>query len=146
MSKELLLVCTAPESCRVQPGRRPVVSRFFRHTRLSLLTVAAATPEDWDIRLVDEYVRPVDLSTNPDCVGISFMTAGASRAYQLADECRQRGIPVMAGGFHPTFLPDEAARHFDAVCVGDAELCWPQMLQDLEADRLQPVYRSDPTL
>jgi radical SAM superfamily enzyme YgiQ (UPF0313 family) len=44
MRKEVLLVCPAPESCRVEPGSKPVVSRFFRHTRLSLLSVAAARP------------------------------------------------------------------------------------------------------
>jgi radical SAM superfamily enzyme YgiQ (UPF0313 family) len=144
MRKEVLLICVAPESARVQPGSRPVVSRFFRHTRLSLLAVAAATPPDWEVRLADEYVQPVDLSGEPACVGISFMTAGAPRAYELATEFRARGIPVMAGGYHPTFLPNEAARYFDAVCVGDAEPSWPLMLRDMERGELKPVYRSDP--
>jgi len=42
MKKEVLLICPAPQSCRVKPGGKPIVSRFFRHTRLSLLAVAAA--------------------------------------------------------------------------------------------------------
>ena len=144
MKKELLLICTAPEDCRAKPGQRPVVSRFFRHTRLSLLSVAAATHDDWEVSLADEYVRPIDVDVEPECVGISFMTAGAPRAYELADEFRSRGIPVMAGGYHPTFMPEEAAGHFDAVCVGDAEPSWPRMLRDLEQGQLQPIYRSDP--
>lgn len=40
-------------------------------------------------------------------------------------------------------MPDEAAEHFDAVVVGEAEGSWPQLLEDLEAGRLQPVYRRD---
>ncbi len=144
MKKEVLLICPAPPSCRVKPGGRPIVSRFFRHTRLSLLAVAAATPPDWEVKIVDEYVSPLDFSSEPTCVGLSFMTAGAPRAYEIAREFRRLGIPVLAGGFHPTFLPEEALAHCDAVCVGDAEPSWPQMLRDLELGALKRVYRSDP--
>ncbi len=125
MKKEVLLICPAPPSCRVKPGGRPIVSRFFRHTRLSLLAVAAATPPDWEVKIVDEYVSPLDFSSEPTCVGLSFMTAGAPRAYEIAREFRRLGIPVLAGGYHPTFLPEEVLAHCDAVCVGDAEPSWP---------------------
>ncbi|MCK4516419.1 MAG: B12-binding domain-containing radical SAM protein, partial [Spirochaetaceae bacterium] len=139
--KRVLIVCPAPVACQAQ--KRSKVSRYFRHTRLSLLTVAAATPPDWDVSIVDEYVSPIDFSEEFDCVGISFMTAGAPRAYEIADLCRSRGITVVAGGFHPTFLPNEALEHFDSVCVGDAEPSWPVMLKDIEANRLKPLYTSD---
>lgn len=128
----------------MKPGGKPIVSRFFRHTRLSLLSVAAATPPEWDVRIVDEYVSPIDYSSEPTCVGLSFMTAGAPRAYEIAQEFRNRGIPVLAGGFHPTLCSDEVSEHCDAVCVGDAESSWPQMLEDLEVGALKQVYRSDP--
>ena len=144
VKKEVLLICPAPQNCRVKPGGKPVVSCFFRHTRLSLLAVAASTPPDWEVRIVDEYVSPLDFSAEPTCVGISFMTAGAPRAYEIAREFRRRGVPVLAGGFHPTFLPEEASAHFDAVCAGDAEPAWPQMLRDLELGTLKGVYHSDP--
>jgi radical SAM superfamily enzyme YgiQ (UPF0313 family) len=44
------------------------------------------------------------------------------------------------GGFHPTLFPDEAARHCDAVCVGDAENKMPQIIADFENGRLQQFY------
>ena len=47
----------------------------------------------------------------------------------------------MAGGYHPTLCPDEAARHFDAVVVGEAEGNWQQLLADIEAGKLQRIYR-----
>jgi len=128
----------------VQPGGKPIVSRFFRHTRLSLLAVAAATPPDWKVRIADEYVCPIDFSSKPTCIGLSFMTAGAPRAYEIAQEFHRQGIPVLAGGFHPTFLPEEALTHCDAVCIGDAEPSWPQMLRDLEQGTLKRVYKSNP--
>ena len=142
--KEVVLICPAPQSCRVKPDGKPVVSRFFRHTRLSLLAVAAATPPGWEVKIVDEYVTPLDFSSALTCVGLSFMTAAAPRAYEIAKEFRRFGIPVLAGGFHPTFLPEEVLVHCDAVCIGDAESVWPEMLRDLERGELKRVYRSDP--
>lgn len=144
MKKSALIVCPAPPACRVGKQRKAVVSRFFRHTRLSLLAVAAATPDRWDVEIVDEFISAIDFTKHYDCVGISFMTAGAPRAYEIADTFRSLKIPVIAGGYHPTFEPEEALQHFDAVCVGDGEHSWPQMLHDLERGSLQPQYRSNP--
>ena len=43
------------------------------------------------------------------------------RGYALADECRALGIPVILGGPHVTFLPDEALAHADLVVRGEGE-------------------------
>jgi radical SAM superfamily enzyme YgiQ (UPF0313 family) len=99
------------------------------------------TPPGVDVRLLDENVEPVDLDTPADWVAITCMTASAPRAYALADEFRQRGLPVVMGGIHPTVLPDEAATHADAVVVGEAELIWREVLDDLAGDRLKPRYQ-----
>ena len=61
------------------------------------------------------------------------MTALAPRAYEIAAEFRRRGRFTVAGGYHPTFRPEEAAAHFDAVVAGDAEGLWPRVLADLAA-------------
>ena len=47
---------------------------------------------------------------------------------------------MVIGGAHATALPDEAARHADAVVVGHGERSWPRLLRDLAAGRLQPRY------
>ena len=144
MDKKVLIVCPAPPACQAENSRKPVVSRFFRHTRLSLLAVAAASPADWEVEITDEYISPIDFSRDYDCVAVSFMTAGAPRAYEIAAVFRGRHIPVIAGGFHPSFMPDESLQHFDSVCIGDAEHVWPAMLKDLEQGHLKKIYRSDP--
>jgi radical SAM superfamily enzyme YgiQ (UPF0313 family) len=112
--------------------------------------VAALTPPEHELRLVDENVEPLDLDQDVDLVGISFMTALAPRAYEIAAAFRKRGRTVVAGGFHPTFLPEEAAQHFDAVVVGDAEGQWSRLLDDFARGRLQRIYRQvapcDPAL
>jgi radical SAM superfamily enzyme YgiQ (UPF0313 family) len=120
------------------PSRR---TRVFRFSMLSSLYVAAAMPPGVHTTIVDEDVEPVDLEAEADLVGISFMTFNAPRAYHLADRFRERGKKVVLGGFHPSFMPEEAIEHADAVCVGEAETSVPALVADFRAGRLQPFYR-----
>jgi len=107
---------------------------------LSLPLLAGLTPPDVDVRLIDENVEPVNLDTPADWVAITCMTASAPRAYKLGDAFRNRGIPVIMGGIHPSVMPDEASGHADAVVVGEAEPIWRTVIQDLAADRLKTRY------
>jgi hypothetical protein len=43
---------------------------------------------------------------------------------------------------HVTSLPEEAARHADAIFLGPGEQTFPQFLEEFRAGRPQPVYRS----
>ena len=79
---------------------------------------------------------------NVDVVGISAMTAQANAAYRLAAWYREHKVPVVMGGIHASVLPAEAARHVDAVCVGEGDGLWPQILEDAAAGTLQKFYRS----
>lgn len=107
---------------------------------LVLPLLAALTPPDVEVRLVDENVEQVNTDAAADWVAITSMTASAPRAYAIADAFRERRIPVVMGGIHPTVLPDEAATHADAVVIGEAEPVWGQVLADLAADRLRARY------
>jgi radical SAM superfamily enzyme YgiQ (UPF0313 family) len=111
---------------------------------LGLLTLAGMTPDDYDV----EYVEVPDVSTldalpgNFDVVAISSFSAQIKEAYELADRYRQAGTKVVLGGLHVTALPDEALRHADSIIIGEGEVSWPTLLQDLQQDRLKPVYDS----
>jgi radical SAM superfamily enzyme YgiQ (UPF0313 family) len=108
---------------------------------LSLAVLAALTPPDWEVRLVDEAVEPIDFEAPADLVGITVMTSVAPRAYEVSARFRERGVPVVLGGIHPTALPEEAAAHADAVVVGEAEGVWPEVLRDAVRGRLRKFYR-----
>jgi radical SAM superfamily enzyme YgiQ (UPF0313 family) len=79
-------------------------------------------------------------------VGISAITGTAPRSYELAGHFRRRGLPVVLGGVHPTLMPDEAARHADAVVVGYAEQTWPELLRDFVGGRMRGRYDQAPGL
>jgi radical SAM superfamily enzyme YgiQ (UPF0313 family) len=137
----ILLVLPAGENVRVTSERPDVPKRaMLRFSVLSLTTVAALTPPRHEVRIVDENVEPIDFASDADVVGITFMTALAPRAYEIASRFRARGKFVVGGGFHPTLCTAEAVEHLDAVVVGDAEDAWERLLEDIEAGQARKVY------
>ena len=58
----------------------------------------------------------------PDIVGMTLFTLNARRGYGLARRLRHTTRLLVAGGPHPTVLPDEALAHgFDVSVVGEGE-------------------------
>ena len=109
-----------------------------------LLAVAAVIPRDqYEVVLTDENIEPVDFDLKADLVGISAMTSYVDRGYEIADRFRQKGIPVVMGGVHPSFMPREALRHCDAVVIGEVELVIGKLLDDLENGSMRGTYKSD---
>ena len=99
---------------------------------LGLLTLAGATPDDYDITYLESpEFDPALLEPHAfDIVGISSFTAKADVMYAIADFYRARGTTVVLGGLHCTLMPEEAAGHADAVVAGEGELLWPRVLED----------------
>jgi radical SAM superfamily enzyme YgiQ (UPF0313 family) len=104
--------------------------------------LAGLTPAGVECVLHDERLEPVPLDQPTDLVALSVDTFSARRAYQLATEYHQRGIPVVLGGHHPTLAPDEALCFAHTVVSGDAEGVWPRLVEDARAGRLQRRYES----
>jgi len=66
---------------------------------------------------------------NSDLVCISSITSTAPRAYHLAKKFTKLGIPVIMGGAHATFMPDEALQNVDYVIRGEGEYSLHELLQ-----------------
>lgn len=142
----ILLILPAAENVRVTRERPSVPRRaMLRFSVLPLTAVAALTPREHEVKIIDENVEPIDFGADCDLVGLTFMTALAPRAYEIALQFRARGKIVVGGGYHPTLCPGEAIQHLDAVVAGDAEGPWQRLLADAQAGRLQRVYRHAPT-
>jgi radical SAM superfamily enzyme YgiQ (UPF0313 family) len=121
----------------------------MRYAPLTLTTLASLVPPEIpsQTRILDEGVEEIDpQSLEADLVGITVITGTAPRAYELSAQLRQRKIPVVLGGVHPTLIPEEAARHADSIVVGYAEESWPQLLRDFARGNLRPRYDQSPTL
>lgn len=109
---------------------------------LNLLTIAAYTPKEYEVEILDEAFDRVDYEAAVDLVGITCMTPLAPRAYQIAGEFRRRGIPVVLGGIHVSIMADEASQYGDAIVVGEGEEMWPRLLADFSRGALQPRYEA----
>jgi radical SAM superfamily enzyme YgiQ (UPF0313 family) len=110
---------------------------------LAFAILRSRTPPDVEVVLHDERVEPILLDEPTDLVAMTVETYTARRAFQLASSYRRRGIPVVMGGYHPTFLPGECAPFADSVVPGDAEDVWPTVVADARRGRLRPIYRPD---
>jgi radical SAM superfamily enzyme YgiQ (UPF0313 family) len=110
---------------------------------LTLPYLAALTPREWEITLVDEQLTDIDFKSPVDLVAITIWTLSSLRAYEIADRFRQRGTPVVMGGPHTYFYPEEVSEHCAAVAVGEGETIWPRMLDDAMRGRLEKIYRAE---
>lgn len=137
MRKKLLLI--NPINLR---RRSSNINPMVRCPPLGLGIVAALTPDDWDVKIIDENFERFRYE-EADLVGFNASTVFVTRAYELASLYRERGIPTVLGGIHASLVTEEACQYVDTVVVGEAENAWPQLIRDFENGRMAAVYRHD---
>jgi radical SAM superfamily enzyme YgiQ (UPF0313 family) len=112
---------------------------------LGLQVLARLVPKEHRVEVIDEifgHDRTEELLTpqHYDLVAVTAFSSGATRAYELAALCRRQKLPCILGGPHASAVPEEAARYFDSVAVGECDEIWPQIIADAAAGKLQPIY------
>ena len=107
--------------------------------RLGLPIIAAALKEKGhDVLVYNPTMAPIDWDdvNGSDLVGLSSTTSTASTAYAFAGDLRGRGIPVIIGGSHVTFMADEALEYVDYVARGEGgEQLMLELIEALAGDR-----------
>jgi hypothetical protein len=73
--------------------------------------LAAVTPKYHKIKIINEQGTKIDFDINVDLVGITGFTMTITRAYEIAEIFRNKGVKVVLGGWHVSALPDEAMKH-----------------------------------
>ena len=138
----LYLINPANRLVSISLNRRSYLNRYRLWKPLGLMTLAALTPSEWEVSILDENVAPVEYESlpRPDLVGITAFTSQAPRAYEIAEDFRSRDVPVVLGGIHATMCREEASRHVDSVVTGEAEPVWAEVLRDVRSGRLQSRY------
>jgi radical SAM superfamily enzyme YgiQ (UPF0313 family) len=127
------------------PGLSARSAAISQLPSLGLLTIAGMLPDDWtcsyrEVTAVDDKLLQDLVCERPQLVAVSALAASAQQAYLLSDKLRAEGLQTALGGLHATTCAEEATTHFDAVCLGEGELVWPQLLADARAGNLQPRY------
>lgn len=111
---------------------------------LGLLTLAGMTPARHHVRYIEvpDASLMTTLPEDLDLAAISTYSAQVDEAYALSRRFREMGVTTVMGGTHVTALPDEAAKHCDAVVVGEGEASWLKVLEDAEHGRVEQRYRA----
>ncbi len=91
-------------------------------------------------------MQDIDFESRADLVAITTWTINSLSAYEIADRFKARGMPVIMGGPHTYFFAEEAAKHCDAVGIGEGEKIWPKMLEDASTGHLQTFYHAEKSL
>ena len=88
----------------------------------------------YNVKVYIEELKRIDFKDlqKADLIGISTTTSTAPRAYQIAKKVKKFNIPVVMGGPHVTFLPDEALNFADYVVRGEGEKTIVELLDCLE--------------
>lgn len=93
--------------------------------------------QGYEVKVVVEEICPADFNTLdfvPDLVCISTITPTTPRAFALADFYRQQGVPVVLGGAHPSFTPEECLEHADYVICGEGDEALPELVAALNGN------------
>ncbi len=122
-----------------RPGERYIGT--WQMEPLPAATIAGLPLKNAEIAFYDDRMEAIPYDRPTDLVAISIETYTAKRSYQIASEYRRRGVPVVMGGFHATLCPDEVALYAEAVVVGEAELLWPEVIDDARHGTLKKFYR-----
>ncbi len=111
-------------------------------------TLASLAPAGVEVKTVNEHTEEVNFNEKVDLVAITCMVTHATRAYEIADEFKRRGIPVVMGGYHPFMMhffgnEEEILAHVDSICISEGDYIWPEILDDARRGQLKRVYKQE---
>src|SRR3954454_10129568 len=115
----------------------------------SLTLLAALTPGEHTITLIDENVEAIDFErcARADIVGITGLSVQRFRMKEILTELKRRGVFTVVGGALVTVMEDYFEGLADVIFIGEAEETWPRFLdewkQGLHRYRYEQTEKSD---
>ncbi|MFO1093159.1 MAG: B12-binding domain-containing radical SAM protein [Planctomycetaceae bacterium] len=110
--------------------------------------LAALTPAEHSITLMDENVEPLDYErlARADIVGLTGMSVQRFRMTEILERLKEQGSFTIVGGPWVTVQEDYFDELADVIFVGEAEDTWPLFLREWAAGTHQTRYeQSQPT-
>ncbi len=107
---------------------------------LGLATVAALTPDRYDVAIVDENIEPIDFEVAADLIVLSAMGIQEQRLFEVADRFRSNGYTVCMGGPICNVVPERCRPHCDVLFEGEGEYTWKAFLDAWERGEHEDRY------
>lgn len=105
-----------------------------------LLLSAIAKNEGFEVKIIDEEFRNLNLNLIYDIVCLYTVTPNSIRAYTIADHYRELGSYIVIGGVHSLFMQQEAKSHCDTLMLGEGEYIFKQFLSDFLLGKVKEQY------
>jgi radical SAM superfamily enzyme YgiQ (UPF0313 family) len=146
MSKSIYLINPRPRSPHYHTAEVFAAWGFPAAVQIAdaaLPTVAALAPADFQLRLCDENVEPVDFEMAADFVGITGKNTQESRMIEISREFRRRRKIVIFGGPHASLAPERLRSECDILVRGEIENIAGQLFSDLRNATWKTEYIGD---
>jgi radical SAM superfamily enzyme YgiQ (UPF0313 family) len=108
----------------------------------ALPLLAALTPGEHRVTIIDENVEPIDYArcAEADIVALTGMVVQRQRMRAILTELKRRGVFTVVGGPWVTVSEDYFGDLADVVFIGEAEETWPRFLLDWQSGRCARRY------
>jgi radical SAM superfamily enzyme YgiQ (UPF0313 family) len=126
----------------------PLIGKRANMPIAALPLLAALTPSEHRITLIDENVEPInfDRCAHADIVGVTGMSVQRHRMREILTELKRRGVYTVVGGPWISVKEDYFDGLTDVIFVGEAEQTWPQFLADWHDGKVAARYeQKEPT-
>lgn len=110
---------------------------------LTIVTLAAMIPTDFEITLCDENIECIDFDIRPDFVALTGKVSQWGRMKTIAAAFRAAGITVLIGGPHASLSPEVVRPHCDVLVEGEIEAIYEQLFADLASGTWKSSYRGN---
>jgi radical SAM superfamily enzyme YgiQ (UPF0313 family) len=119
---------------KVEPKRTNVYSAFA-YPGLALPVLGTVLKnKGYDVKIYVEAVRTWDWDRilQSDLVALTVNSAEVKECYELSDQIRAKTrVPIVMGGYHVTYMIDEALDHCDYVVRGEGEATLAELTDEL---------------
>jgi radical SAM superfamily enzyme YgiQ (UPF0313 family) len=133
----LRILLVQPENCRT-----PMGFRLAAMPEPLALEILAATVPGHDVRILDQRVdfnlAGMLEEFAPQVVAVTALTTEVYAAREVLEVAKAHSPEIFTavGGHHATLLPEDfCLPYVDAVCLGEGELVFPQLIEALVAGR-----------
>lgn len=124
----------------------PYLANDAAYPPSGLMYVASACEmEGHEVKIIDltggiDWEKEI-IGLDADIFGITCVTPNFKIVQKIANFL-PKNRPIIIGGVHPTFLPDDVLEHIrcDAVIKGEAEVAIKQVMDDFKKRSLEKVY------
>lgn len=129
----------------------PLIGKRANLPTACLPLLAALTPGEHRVTLVDENVQPLDFDrlARADIVGLTGMSVQRYRMREILAELKRRGVFCVVGGPWVTVREEYFRDLADVIFIGEAEETWPLFLKAWQTgthvERYEQRDRSDMT-